>query len=366
MSTPSGKPFDPFDLSPYAPKRARERSILARPSFEDDDREQTADQHDGNHHDVDAHDDVALDAAAPAAPRASVPEEEPGQFALDFSMLPGGEPATGLQAMDAIGAAPAQVPDGGDLGRLQSSVRFLRREAGLAPAKRTDRNESKHGGDTRERLPRVAQLKPISGLGPLDPDGPRPRPEQYINGVRVPPSLAPERLRRPRPMHAAPRPPAWSLARAGRDRDCGIDRLLFLPSLIRPTTAERPANGSTLASFAARLVASAEFPLAKEKLRPDEAKAYEVMVASRNKAGHLGYSLFRHRQPASAPALAPTPVRYQRLSLLLPLLCGRLPLRLSRHREPAAGAGVDHPARQAVRALDPDTVNLLLQQGEQR
>src|SRR5271169_2140926 len=28
MSNPSGKPFEPFDLSAYAPRRARERSVL--------------------------------------------------------------------------------------------------------------------------------------------------------------------------------------------------------------------------------------------------------------------------------------------------------------------------------------------------
>ena len=33
MSAPSGKPFDPFDLSPYAPRRARERVAPDQPAF---------------------------------------------------------------------------------------------------------------------------------------------------------------------------------------------------------------------------------------------------------------------------------------------------------------------------------------------
>ena len=41
MSTPSGKPFDPFDLSPYAPKRAREHAD--RPPVENGDNHESED-----------------------------------------------------------------------------------------------------------------------------------------------------------------------------------------------------------------------------------------------------------------------------------------------------------------------------------
>jgi hypothetical protein len=335
MSTPSGKPFDPFDLSPYAPKRARERSILARPSFEDDDRPQEAD-----HHDADHQRSIADDAAA----RASTAEEMPGQFALD---LDAGRQPPAPDSADTIGAAPAQVSDDGDLMRLQSSVSFLRREAGLAPDKRVGGNDGKRDGEARERLPRVAQLKSISGLGPLDPDGPRPRPEQYINGVRVPPSLAPQRLRRPRPLQQR------------RDYLRGALRVLiagaiatpiaYYFSVANPTTTAEPANGSTLASFAARLVASAEFPLAKEKLRPDEAKAYEAMVASRNKLVAQDNPM-----PVSATALAPAHVHT--VPVVVP------PAAAALAPEPAPDQAAAGPA---MRALDAETVNLLLQQGEQ-
>jgi hypothetical protein len=341
MSTPSGKPFDPFDLSPYAPKRARERSILARPSFEDDDRQREAD-----HDDADHQHSVADDTAA----RSSAAEEMPRQFALD---LDAGRQPPAPDSADTIGAAPARVEDDGDLMRLQSSVSFLRREAGLAPEKRMGGNDGKRDGEARERLPRVAQLKSISGLGPLDPDGPRPRPEQYINGVRVPPSLAPERLRRPRPLQQR------------RDYLRGALRVLiagaiatpiaYYFSVANPATTAEPANGSTLASFAARLVASAEFPLAKEKLRPDEAKAYEAMVASRNKLVAQDNPM-----PAPAPILAPAHVRT--VPVVVPPAAASSPPAAALAPEPAPDQAAVGPA---MRALDLETVNLLLQQGEQ-
>ena len=40
MSTPSGKPFDPLDLSPYAPKRARERSEPERETVGSEEQDQ--------------------------------------------------------------------------------------------------------------------------------------------------------------------------------------------------------------------------------------------------------------------------------------------------------------------------------------
>ena len=64
MSTPSGKPFDPFDLSPYAPKRARERSTLERPPVEHD--------HDDKGDDNDTRDDASA-VLPPHVPRAAMP-----------------------------------------------------------------------------------------------------------------------------------------------------------------------------------------------------------------------------------------------------------------------------------------------------
>src|SRR5258708_39958913 len=80
MSPPSGKPFDPFDLSPYAPKRARERS--AQPAVERDD-DHASDGED------DREDEAAV--ALPYVPRAAMRPDAAGG------------PAGGLDA-------PAQAP----------------------------------------------------------------------------------------------------------------------------------------------------------------------------------------------------------------------------------------------------------------
>jgi hypothetical protein len=68
MSTPSGKPFDPFDLSPYAPRRARERVAPDQPSVGNDDPVVES-------HDSDDGDGVAADLSpadlSPYAPRAA-------------------------------------------------------------------------------------------------------------------------------------------------------------------------------------------------------------------------------------------------------------------------------------------------------
>jgi hypothetical protein len=107
----------------------------------------------------------------------------------------------------------------------------------------------------------------------------------------------------------------------------------------------QPAGESALASFASRLVASADFPTPKDKLRPAEAEAYNTVVASRNKLVTLpiaagesaiaagGGTSMRSETPASAP---PSPPAEQ----------------VASPRKPA-------------RELDPDSIKLLMQQGEQ-
>ena len=306
MSTPSDKPFDPLDLSPYVPKRARERSILERPSFAREDHQNHAD-HSAARTPGDG------DAVASAADGVPLAQEMPRQYALDLD-----------------------AGNDGDLTRLQSSVRYLRREAGLDPEKRANGE----GEPPRERLPRVAQLRPVSELGPFDPDAPRPRADQYINGIRVPPSLAPKHLRRPRP-----------LARR-RDHLRGPLRVLLASavaapiayyfSVAKPALQSGPAESSSLTSFAAKLVASAEFPSPRDKLRPEEAQAYDAMLASRNKL-------------MVEPVPAPTPS---------PSVAAPLAVAVSAEPVPARET-VREPAAPAVRALDPDTIKLLLQQGEQ-
>jgi hypothetical protein len=324
MSTPSGKPFDPFDLSPYAPKRVRDRSILERPSYPSDDHQSGPDDQVGG-------DSEAVATAASDVARDSPAEDTSQQYALD---LDAGDPARAPSPAQPIDLARRAEPADGDIDRLQSSVRYLRREAGLDPEKRIEEIDAeRHDSATRARLPRAGQLRAVAGLGPFDADGSCPRTGQYINGLRVPPSLTPKHLRRPETQR--------------RDYLRGPMRVLlagviatpiaYYFSIASPGAPSEPAGSSSLASFAARLVASAEFPPAKAKLKAGEAEAFDAMVSSRNKL-----VVRSSPDPASAITLV----------------------------APAVPPAAELPASQdvatpAVRALDRATVQLLLQQGEQ-
>jgi hypothetical protein len=296
MSTPSGKPFDPFDLSPYAPKRARERSTLDGAPVENDDN--------------DAGEEAAV--SLPYVPRAAMRPEAADEPAVDAAAA----------AQPAAAASPVDP----DLARLESSLQWLQREGSVG------------------RLPRAAPLPPVSGLRPVGPDGPRPRGEQFINGVRVPPSLAPERLRPPPPM------------RARGDNLRGPLRILVASAIAAPiayylsvgnfAAPSEPSGRSALASFAARLVASNEFPIPKEKLRPGEAEAYNTVVSSRNK--------LVVQPPAAAPVVA-TPVRVATVAVVPPS-----PALLSQAPDQAAPV-----AAKPERVLDAESIKQLLQQGEQ-
>jgi hypothetical protein len=315
MSTPSGKPFDPFDLSPYAPKRVRERSTLDGAPVENDDNE------------------GGEEAAGALAyvPRAAMRPEAADEHAVDLDTgAPAPAPAPSRPATAAAQPAERPAADANavdpDLARLESSLHWLQREGAAG------------------RLPRAVPLPPVSGLRPVNPDGPRPRGEQFINGIRVPPSLAPERLRPPPPM------------RARRDNLRGPLRILAASAIAAPiayyfsvgnlVSPSEPAGQSALASFASRLVASSEFPIPKEKLRPGEAEAYNTVVSSRNK--------LVAQPPAVAPVVA-TPVRVETVTVVPPS-----PALLSQ--------APDQPtpvAAKPERELDAEAIKLLLQQGEQ-
>jgi TPR repeat protein len=319
MSSPSGKPFDPFDLSPYAPKRARERSTFDEAPVGNDD-------HEGG-------EEAAV--ALAYVPRAAMRPGAADEHAVD---LDAGEPAR--PRPDAAAAQPAEKPAASaadasavdpDLARLESSLQWLQREGA--------------GG----RLPRAVPLPPVSGIRPVSPDGPRPRGEQFINGVRVPPSLAPARLRPPPPM------------RARRDNLRGPLRVLLASVIAAPiayyfsvgnfASPSEPAGRSALASFASRLVASSEFPISKEKLRPGEAEAYNTVVSSRNK--------LVAQPPAVAPLVA-TPVRVETVTVVPPSSALPSPALPSPAPDQATPA-----AAKPERELDPEAIKLLLQQGEQ-
>jgi hypothetical protein len=326
MSTPSGKPFDPFDLSPYAPKKARERSTLERPPVEDVDN-------------VDDNDESDTQAAAALTyvPRAAMRPEAVDQHPVDLDAGNQGlsrlrpDPSAG-QVVEKPAAAVAEAAGDADLARLESSLQWLQREGAVG------------------RLPRAVQLPPVSGLRPVGPEGPRARGEQFINGVRVPPSLAPERLRPP------PAP-----MRERRDNLRGPLRVLLASVIAAPIAyyfsvgnsapTSEPARATGLAAFASRLVASAEFPIPKDKLQPGEAEDYSTVVSSRNR-------LVAH-PTTSVPVVTPAATSIPSATF-------------ARAEPPAAvppSPAPDQPAPAGktamVRALDPESIKLLMQQGEQ-
>jgi hypothetical protein len=331
MSTPTGKPFDPFDLSPYAPRRARgtpapERSALDSAAVASDDGINSDESEDRDQN-------SRTGDPLPYAPRAALRPQaaddrptEPDDAALAQSRL---RPACAGERVAEEAAATAPGADI-DLARLEASLQWLQRE-GSAP-----------------RLPRAVPLPPVSGLRPVSPEVPRARSEQYINGVRVPPSLAPERLRPP-PM------------RERRDHLRGALRVLlagavaapvaYYFSVGNPASTSDPAPKSALAAFAARLVASNELPLAKEKLRPGEADAYKTIVSSRNK---LVVASNNTAVPSPSPAAVELPAA-------APMPAPE-PAPLAPAAAPAAPA---MPVVQATRQLDPEAIKLLTQQGEQ-
>jgi hypothetical protein len=298
MSTPSGKPFNPFDLSPYAPKRARERPAQER-----------------------SEERLALDEAALALSLAPCPPEP---AAADE---PHDDPERSDQARAAAAADTQDVPAAGrsepgmvrdnDLQRLESSLQWLQREGKV------------------DRLPRAVQLPHVSGLRPVAGEDSRPRDEQFINGIRVPRSLAPERLRPPPPM------------RARGDNLRGPLRVLLAGVIAAPIAyyfamgtlvpSSEPTRETELASFASKIVASTEFPIPKDELRPGEAEDYNSMISARNRI---------LPQPVSAPSA--TSSRGDALP-----------------RSPAPDADPAPPASPAVRELDPDAIKLLMRQGEQ-
>jgi hypothetical protein len=334
MSTPSGKPFDPFDLSPYAPKKARERSTPDRPSVENGDDNTSRDNSDDKS-------DVAAAVALTYVPRAAMRPEAASKNATDLDDA--GSEAQSRLRPDAPTAQESEKPVADataadpDLARLESSLNWLQRESSVG------------------RLPRAVQLPPVSGLRPVNPDGPRPRGEQFINGIRVPPSLAPERLRPPPPM------------RERRDNLRGPLRILMASAIAAPiayyfsvgtpASPSQTTGQSALASFASRLVASAEFPMPKEKLKPGEAETYDSVVSSRNKLVAQPSVPAHGANPAESVAPAPSGASSPRATIVHPETVAALPQ--SPPPEEAA------PAATPMRSLDPNSIKLLMQQGEQ-
>ena len=138
MSTPSGRPANPIDLSNYEPRRAHERAI-AEPHRSED----------------------KTDTLRSPLKRATEPHP-----VKNPDLPPAGKP------YDEITSDP-------DLKRLEASLRWLQcQEAAM-------------------RLPRATPLPPVPGLGPVDTTGRHRNSEMLVDSFRAQRSPEPERVASP-------------------------------------------------------------------------------------------------------------------------------------------------------------------------
>jgi hypothetical protein len=213
---------------------------------------------------------------------------------------------------------PARDPQ---VDRLETSLRWLERE----PA--------------GNRLPRAQQLAPILGLRTVATKG--APGQQFINGVRVPPSLARERLKQ---------------LPAMRERGDNLRaplRILLASLLAAPiayyvsmvkftswsSSSPPPSRGEELASLASKVVTPAQLPGTKEEVGPSEAEDYNSMPSARSRTA---------AQPEASNSPASTPA-------------ADVPAEPPAAPEPVRADAQSTPLRE----LDPQEVKRLLQQGQQ-
>jgi hypothetical protein len=177
MSTPTGRPFNPVNISDYAPKRVRERGGTQGQSTSGEaadrsaeapkkPRQQPTEAHpaDGDHHET---------PLAPTGPH-ELPASEPEEDGEENPPLPFGPKKVARQDEAAEADTKGDYDD--DLWRLESSLQQLRRE-----------RTALTGEEIQPRLPRASQLPPVAGLRPPDDFG----RDTYIDGFRLPRSLGP-------------------------------------------------------------------------------------------------------------------------------------------------------------------------------
>ena len=294
MSTPPEMQFEPVDRSPYAPKNARLRAVA-----------------DANEPPLES----GRDTVDPPLGATRVVEQHAGADSDGVEPLPSPEPYVVQASESEARAEPGHEPE---FDRLEAGPHWLEREP------------------VRTRLPRAQQLPPILGLRTVaTKDAPR---QQFINGVRVPPSLARERLRQLPAMRGRGdnlRAPLRIL----------VASLLAAPiayyvSMVKFTSwsSSSPPPKTELVSLASKAVTPAQFPDAKDEGGPSEAEDYQSLPSGRSRTAAQPDA---SNPPASIPAQAvPDP--------------------------PAAPEPVRADAQSTpLRALDPKEVKRLLQQGQQ-
>jgi hypothetical protein len=297
MSTPSGTSFDPSDPSHYAPKK-RERSASDQPS------------------------------TAPREQSTAPGESSPGRDAAPA------QPSGADAPREERGATPDPVTDT-DLQRLETSLRWLQREGSTG------------------RLPRAVQLPPVSGLRHAQADG--AKQDHFIDGFRLPSSLAPERVRVP-PLRERSNPLRGSL------------RVLVVSVVAIPVAYYISFGAFSLpwSSPAAPAAAPAECCTTSTQLQvpKDPVRVAAVRPARKDDADIVAAAppVVTNAAPAPAPASdrGPAPGSDRGLDV------SAAPVQPE--AEPAAAPPAAPPGTRlvkTVRELDPEAVKLLMQQGQQ-
>jgi hypothetical protein len=197
MSTPSGKPINPLDLSAYVSQKAREQANTERFPVENAD-DAFRSPYAPKRPDAGAPTQPVETRSpyAPKTPQQTRPGAEPGDHAdprqlafeevvkehpIDLDAAASLQPAhpTGERHEPPAVPHPDEVMNDRDLERLEASLRWLQRQ-----------------DTTNTRLPRAAPLAAVRGLPPADPRD-RHAGGSDVYGGRVPLSLEPERMAPP-------------------------------------------------------------------------------------------------------------------------------------------------------------------------
>ncbi len=293
-------------LSPYAPKRARERGATGQESW------------------------TALDFKAPDICPDDVPdggedapnppfEQDAAEFSVDpesaVPLQPAPEPDSGRRVPSDAEPRDASASDY-DLERLEASLRWLQRQ------------------EAATRLARANQPPPRRTSTLLDARDRRLSGERFVERFGSPISLEPERLAPPPGPRRNLRAPLAILV-ASIFAASAI--YYFLVAGSSPSSVPGPAP--QMASFGSRAAAPPPTPSGQPKHPP-------VLARGDDPAASL------QSEPFSQPTAPPPPARSSEGETLAMLQPG------------APGAEATFP-REAVRPLDPAEIELLMQQGEQ-
>jgi hypothetical protein len=182
MSTPSGKPSNPIDLSAYEPRLARGQATAERHTsgYDDPFRSAYAPKRPHGPAGVERH-RVENDRSALRSP--TKPRGQPA-VAPDFVITDDDKPDRYAPPPEALWRGQAserhdELTNDRDLKRLEASLRWLQRE------------------EAATRLPHATPLPPVPGLVPVDATGQRHSSEMPVDKLRAPRSLEPERLAPP-------------------------------------------------------------------------------------------------------------------------------------------------------------------------